>query len=87
MKSAAIDAVIILLLFLFVWKTIGRGLIAWMTESKVARKPDVDPTNAQELKALRSTLVLKRNKLKNKGEIEQVQQQLNEVNAKLADLA
>ncbi len=83
-----IDAILILLLFLFCWKVIGRPLINWLAPVRDVREPDVaDPTNAAQLRALKAKLIEKQTLLKNKHEIAQVQKQLAEVNDKLANLA
>ncbi len=87
MGRILIDVVIGLLLFAFLWKTLGKVLICWLVPIRDVREPDVDPTNAAELKALKAVLIEKQSKLKNKGEIAQIQKQLHEVNEKLSKFA
>lgn len=87
MNKILIDAVLAILLFLFVWHTLGKPLVRWSSSETDVREPDVDPTDAVALKELKVKLTERLTKLKNKREIAQLRKQLNEVNAALADLA
>ncbi len=86
MNKILFDFILIILLFLFIWKVLGKALIRTVAPEPNVREPDVDPTNASELRVLRATLAEKLTKLKNKNQIAQVQKQLDEVDANLAKL-
>jgi hypothetical protein len=81
-----IDVVIAILLFLFVWYLLGRPIIRIFTP-KAEPLPPIDKTSAVELKRLKADLEAKKAKLRNKREIDRIQEQINEVNSHLADLA
>lgn len=74
------------LIFFFLWFTVGRPLLRMYLHNEPDLEPIKEDASAEELKQLRTQLEARKAKLKNKVEIAKVQDQLNEVNAKLADL-
>lgn len=76
MGKYLIDAALAIILFLFLYRIALRYFLP--------KQPD--PTNAEQLRSTRETLIRKQSKLRNKTEIAKLEVEITKLNAALAEL-